>query len=85
MARKRQIDEPRDLKIRDIRVMGAQKSDCQKMGAAHFFFFEEPIFSTKKIIGGAPIVRPFFFLRRPFSQKKNMGDVPIEFVLFSAW
>ena len=31
-------------------------------------------------------MRPLlFFFRRPFSQKKIMGKVPIEFVLFSAW
>ena len=65
--------------------MGAQKSDCQKMGAAHDFFFLRAHFLQKKIMGRAPMMRPFFnfFLGRPFSQKKIMGEVPIEFVTFS--
>ena len=70
--------------FRDIRVLGAQKSDYQKMGAAHDFFFFESPFSQKKNYGrgahNAPIA--FFFLRRPFSQKKNHGRGSYWFSLF---
>ena len=73
--------------VRDIRVMGAQNSDSKKMGAAHyFFFFEEPIFSKKKLWAGRPsCAHYFFFCDAHFLRKKIMGNVPIEFVLFSAW
>ena len=64
--------------------MGAQKSDCQKMGAAHDFFFLRAHFLQKKIMGRAPMMRPFFFFwDAHFLKKKIMGEVPIEFVTFS--
>ena len=69
--------------IGDIRVLGAKKSDCQKMGAAHDFFLRAH-FLKKKIMGRAPIMRPLFFFGggRPFFQKKIMGEVRIYFVDF---
>ena len=71
---------------RDIRVIGAQKSDCQKMGAAHVFFLRAHFLNKKKHGRGAHDAPIFIiFLRRPFSQKKIMGEVPIEFVTFSRY
>ena len=78
---------PFELLTRDIRVLGAQKSDYQKMGAALIFFFLRAHFLKKKIMGGAPIMRPlpFFFCGAHFLKKKIMGEVPTDFLCFSAW
>ena len=51
--------------------MGAQKSDCQKMGAAHFFFLRSPFSQQKKLWAGRPSCAHYFFFATPiFSTKK---------------
>ena len=76
---------------KDVRVMGAQKWDCQKMGAAHDFISGEPICSDAYFLNNKKCARfqlnLFFFghgqnilwssnyLRWAF--KSIMGEAPI--------
>ena len=69
---------------RDIRVLGAQKSEYQKMGAAYDFFFESPFSQQQKNHGrgdhNAPIV--FFLGVADFLIKNSGARFPMNFFVF---
>ena len=76
---------------KDVRVMGAQKWDCQKMGAAHDFISGEPICSDAYFLNNKKCARfqlNLFFFRHGhnilwssnylrWAFKSIMGEAPI--------